>query len=101
MRSCNRISNISIESVRQLFTEKSITYVDDYDEASIAQLMGRLEEQKNKTDSKETPTQKAEDIHTRIFLSHKRLTGQAIVGRYNLAWSITFLRLQTLRVFEE
>jgi hypothetical protein len=68
--------------VRGLFSEKSITFVDDYDDAAVVQLVTRLDEQKKGTNTKEsTPQNKAEDIHTRIFLSHKRLTGQGIVGR--------------------
>jgi hypothetical protein len=66
-------------TVRGFFAEKAITFLRDYKEFVVEQLHAKLLE---KIQSSQIMTEShSENTTTRIFLSHKRLTAQAIAGR--------------------
>jgi len=68
----------NIPSIQSFFSEKAITFLSDYGYAAAEQIAERVAESKKK---RATSHEAAEDIHTRLFLSHKRATAQAIAGR--------------------
>jgi len=67
-------------SVSDCFAEKAITWISCYSEDGVNQIIQKFEQEKINFENLPkniTP----EDTSTRLFLSHKRSTGQGIAGR--------------------
>ncbi len=71
-------------SLVDCFSEKAITWLSCYVKEGVDQILQKFKEEKTSwvNSLKQTEQElKQEDLTTRVFLSHKRSTGQGIVGR--------------------
>mmetsp|Transcript_19729 Transcript_19729/g.27515 ORF Transcript_19729/g.27515 Transcript_19729/m.27515 type:complete len:997 (-) Transcript_19729:49-3039(-) len=79
------------ESVREFFSEKAVTYLSCYLQDAIeeiltkftteARVLSNILAKKESESQNESHEESSENITTRVFLSHKRSTGQGIAGR--------------------
>lgn len=80
------------EEISSIFETKAITYLSgsfwlfeltepDYVPEVLGQLVKQLDQIKSKRTDKKFVAPSTEQLNNRVFISHRRLTGQTIAGR--------------------
>ena len=78
-----------------MFAEKAITFLADYCDSVVDQITIRLEEKKKEVAlaaaRSHDKIEHIEDLHTDLFLSHKRTTAQGKTIKLFLTVMLTFI----------
>lgn len=71
------------QSVANCFNEKAITWLTCYAKEGVQQIVQKFKDENSSWENSlsQQGVEMHQDLTTRVFLSHKRSTGQGIVGR--------------------